>query len=68
MNKLHALDWISVILAFVGGLNWVLVGFFKLDLIATIFGEMRIISSLVYCLVGFSTISLVGVVRRLAKK
>lgn len=68
MNKLSALDWITVILVIVGGLNWGLVGIFKFDLVAAIFGEMAIISRIVYTLVGLSAIYLAVVSGKLAKK
>ena len=68
MNKLSALDWITVILVIVGGLNWGLVGIFKFDLVAAIFGEMGIISRIVYTLVGLSAIYLAAMSGRLGKK
>lgn len=68
MNKLSALDWITVILVIVGGLNWGLVGIFKFDLVAAIFGEMAIISRIVYTLVGLSAIYLAAMSGRLGKK
>jgi len=68
LNKLNALDWITLILVVVGGLNWGLVGIFKFDLVATIFGEMRIISRIVYTLVGLSAIYLLVVSSKLGKK
>lgn len=68
MKKLTILDWITLILVIVGGLNWGLVGLFKFDLVAAIFGEMGIISRIVYILVGLSAIYLVVVSGKLAKK
>ena len=68
MNKLSALDWITVILVIVGGLNWGLVGIFKFDLVAAVFGEMAIISRIVYTLVGLSAIFLAAMSGRLGKK
>ena len=68
MKKLSALDWITFILVIVGGLNWGLVGIFKFDLVAAIFGEMGIISRIVYTLVGLSAIYLASISGKLAKK
>jgi uncharacterized membrane protein YuzA (DUF378 family) len=46
---------IALVLVILGALNWGLVGFFKFDLIATIFGgQEAIISRIVYALVGLS--------------
>jgi len=49
-------QWIVLILVVVGGLNWGLVGLFGFDLVAAIFGEMTIISRIVYSLVGISAV------------
>lgn len=68
MNKLSALDWITLVLVIVGGLNWGLVGIFKFDLVAAIFGQMGIISRIVYTLVGLSAIYLAVISGKLAKK
>jgi uncharacterized membrane protein YuzA (DUF378 family) len=68
LNKLNTLDWIALILVIVGGLNWGLVGIFKFDLVAAIFGQMGIVSRIVYTLVGLSAIYLAVVSGKLAKK
>ncbi|MBW2993289.1 DUF378 domain-containing protein [Candidatus Woesearchaeota archaeon] len=52
MAKKSTLDWIVWILLIVGGLNWLLVGAFKFDLVAAIFGEMAVISRIIYIIVG----------------
>ena len=45
---------IAFILVVIGALNWGLVGVFGFDLVASIFGEMGILSRIVYALVGAS--------------
>jgi uncharacterized membrane protein YuzA (DUF378 family) len=46
---------IALVLVILGALNWGMVGFFKFDLIATIFGgQEAIVSRIVYALVGLS--------------
>lgn len=60
MRYLNALFLLLVI---VGGLNWLLVGLFKFDLVAAItgntFGQTNALSTIVYALVGVSAIALV---------
>jgi uncharacterized protein len=56
MKRLNAL---AAILTIVGGLNWGLVGLFKFDLVAAVFGgmafgEVNVASRVVYTLVGLS--------------
>jgi uncharacterized membrane protein YuzA (DUF378 family) len=53
---MKVLDLTVVILLVVGGLNWGLVGFFGFDLVAAIFGEMSVLSRIVYSLVGLSAL------------
>ena len=48
------LDKIALVLIIIGAINWGLIGFFKFDLVATIFGEMSTLSRIIYALVGIS--------------
>jgi len=50
-------DRLALILVIVGALNWLLVGLFKFDLVATIFGgQTSLLSRTIYVLVGLSGI------------
>ncbi len=53
---MYILKLIAYIFVIVGALNWGLVGFLGLDLVALIFGEMTLMSKLVYDIVGISAI------------
>ena len=53
---MKALGIVTAVLIVVGGLNWGLVGILKFDLVATILGNMTMLSRLVYALVGISAI------------
>jgi len=53
---MKTLPLITMVLLVVGGLNWGLVGLFGFDLVATLFGEMTLISRVVYSLVGVSAL------------
>ncbi len=54
--KKTTLDWVALVLLIVGGLNWLLVGLFRWDLVAAIFGAGSVLSSMVYSLVGLAAI------------
>ena len=54
MEKLKGLEVLALILLIVGGLNWGLVGLFRLDLVDLLFGWVPIVQTLVYVLVGIS--------------
>jgi uncharacterized membrane protein YuzA (DUF378 family) len=51
---MKVIDKIALVLIIIGAINWGLIGLFQFDLVATIFGEMSIISRIVYGLVGIS--------------
>ena len=48
------IDKIALVLIIIGAINWGLIGFFKFDLVATIFGQMSTFSRIIYSLVGIS--------------
>lgn len=51
------LDRISLVLVIIGALNWLLVGLFRFDLVANLFGGTEsLISRIVYVLVGLAGI------------
>ena len=67
---MRKLDTLALILTIVGGLNWGLVGLFRFDLVAAIFGgmefgETNLASRVVYTLVGVSAVYLLGRIRAL---
>ena len=51
---MKVIDKFALVLIIIGAINWGLIGLFQFDLVATIFGEMSIISRIVYGLVGLS--------------
>jgi len=48
------IDKIALLLAIIGSLNWGLIGLLSFDLVASLFGNMSIISRTVYSLVGIA--------------
>lgn len=59
MKKLTILDWVALVLAIVGAINWGLVGLFSFDLVAGIFGSMALIARIIYALVGLAGLYLI---------
>ena len=51
---------IALALVIIGALNWLLIGVFKFDLVAAIFGTMSAFSRIIYTLVGISGIISIG--------
>ncbi len=68
MVKLNTLDWITMALIIIGGINWALIGIFRINIVAAVFGEMTVLARSVYILVGLSALYILFEVGRLAKR
>ena len=53
-NIMKWLDYLLLTLAIIGCINWGLVGFFRFDLVAFLFGDMSWFSRIIFALVGLS--------------
>ena len=53
-------DYICQTLVIVGAINWLLVGVFKFDLVAFLFGDLSWLSRIVYTLVGLCGLYLIS--------
>lgn len=51
---MKVIDKIALLLMVIGAINWGLIALFEFDLVAALFGEMSVISRIVYGLVGIS--------------
>jgi uncharacterized membrane protein YuzA (DUF378 family) len=56
MKKKNLPMMIAWILIIVGALNWGLVGIFNFNLVSAIFGDMTVLSRIIYILVGVSAV------------
>lgn len=66
MDRLDTLDWISMILVIIGGINWGLIGFFDFNLVEAIFGLT--VSRIIYGLVGIGAIYLIYTTSKISAK
>ena len=58
---------ITLTLVIIGSINWLLIGLFKFDLVATLFGSMSALSRIIYSFVGISgliSLGLYGIINR----
>lgn len=63
------LDWSALTLVIIGAINWGLIGFFKFDLVATLFGGMdSLVSRIIYALVGLSGLYCVSLYAKFTNK
>ncbi len=49
---MKVLDYTILTLVIVGAINWGLIGFFDFDLVSTLFGQMSLLTRIVYAAVG----------------
>lgn len=45
-------DYTVLTLVIIGAINWGLIGFFKFDLVAFLFGDMSWLSRIIYAIIG----------------
>ncbi|MEI3266512.1 DUF378 domain-containing protein [Frisingicoccus sp.] len=50
------LDIVCLILIIIGAINWGLIGFFNFDLVSVIFGNMSMITRIIFAVVGIAGI------------
>lgn len=67
--RMDGLDWTAIVLTIIGALNWGLIGLFRFDLVATIFGgSTSLISRIVYTLVGLAGIYLIYTASKMSNR
>ena len=53
-------DYTALTLVIIGALNWLLIGIFRFDLVAFLFGNLRWLSRIVYTIVGLCGLYLIS--------
>lgn len=51
---MKTLNIISLLLVIIGALNWGLIGIFEYDLVSSLFGEMSMLTRIIFVLVGIA--------------
>ena len=62
------LDGTALTIAIIGAINWALIGIFRFDLVAFIFGDMSWLSRIVYAIVGLCGLYLISFFMKLSSK
>ena len=63
--KSKGFDYFVLTLVIIGAINWGLIGFFRFDLVAFLFGNMSWLSRIVYGIVGISGLYLLSAYGRI---
>lgn len=58
-------DYIALVLVIIGAINWGLIGFLKFDLVAFLFGQMTLLSRIVYAIVGLCGLYVISLFGRI---
>ena len=66
VSYMKGLDYTALTVAIIGAVNWGLIGFFRLDLVALIFGNMTWLSRIIYAVVGICGLYLISVYGRIS--
>ena len=64
---MKALDYTALALTIIGAVNWGLIGFFRFDLVAFLFGNIKGLSRIVYALVGLCGLYLLSFFGRVSQ-
>jgi uncharacterized protein len=67
MNTITVWDRIALVLVIIGAINWGLVGLFRFDLVAAIFGADSIPARVIYVLVGLAGLWCLSLLFRTAR-
>ncbi len=59
------IDYIALTIAIIGAVNWGLIGFFRFDLVAFLFGSMTLLSRIIYAVVGICGLYLITLFGRI---
>ena len=62
---MKVLYYIALTLVIIGAINWLLIGLFNFDLVATIFWAMSVMSRIIYVLVGIAGLISIGLYPRI---
>ena len=65
---MKCINAIALTIAIIGCVNWGLIGIFRFDLVAWIFGDMSWLSRIIYTLVGLSGLYLLTFYARLGNR
>lgn len=62
----RGLDYVVLVIAIIGTINWGLIGFFSFDLVAFLFGNMTWLSRIIYAIVGIVGLYLISYFGRIS--
>lgn len=64
MNS-KGIDYTALVITVIGAINWGLIGFFRFNLVAFLFGDMTLITRIIYAVVGIAGLYLISMFGRI---
>lgn len=61
------IDYTALTIAIIGAVNWGLIGFFRFNLVQYLFGDLTLLSRIVYAVVGLAGLYLISLFPRLSR-
>lgn len=58
---METLQKIALVFTIIGAINWGIIGLFDMDLVATLFGNMSILSRIIYVVIGVCGLINIGI-------
>ena len=62
---MKVIDYVLLTLVIIGAINWGLIGFLDFDLVRVIFGDMSLLSRIIYAAVGIGGLYAISYYRRI---
>lgn len=59
------IDYAALIIGIIGAINWGLIGFFRFDLVAFLFGSMTLLTRIIYAVVGIAGLYMISLCGRI---
>ena len=58
---METIQKVALVFTIIGAVNWGLVGLFDIDLVATLFGNMSVLSRIIYVIIGICGLINIGI-------
>lgn len=58
------LDYLILVIVIIGAINWGLIGFFQFNLVSFLFGDMTLVSRIIYAVVGIAGLYVISMFGR----
>ena len=60
-KEMETIQKTALVFTIIGAINWGLIGLFEFDLVATLFGDMSMLSRIIYVIVAICGLTNIGI-------